>query len=175
MPLPALVRDYVTIGGTQPNPDSYYYWTWAQVRTPVTAAPHGTGYFEWGSANFHARDYYSPVYGIEAVESGDRLFRGIPNSAIGYNDWTTPAGAGVDQRFFFGTFVENPFGSGIYVPGVGVGLDKDEEGQILAGSTFVGSGGTVTVSADAYDGTNPDGQNIGGTTLGTVSSITLSF
>lgn len=175
MPLPPLVRDYVRIGGTQPNADSYSYWTWAQVRTPVTAAAHGIGAFGWGSSNFHARDYVNPIYGIDAVESGDRLFRGIPNSVIGYNDWTTASGVGVDQRFFFGTFFESPPGSGTYIPSVGVGLDKEEEGPILLGSSFVGSGGTVTVSADAYDGTDPDGQNIGGTTLGTVSSITLTF
>jgi len=175
MPLPPLTKDYVTIGGTQPNSDGFSYWTWAQVRTPVTAAQHATGGFSWGSGNFHARDYVNPIYGIDAVDSQNRLFRGIPNSAIGYNDWTTPSGSGVDQRFFFGTFYESPFGSGIFIPGVGVGLDKEEEGPILLSSVFVGSGGSVTVSSDAYDGSDPDGQNIGSTTLGTVSSVTLSF
>ena len=122
----------------------------------------------------HAWDYIDGVYGIEAVDSEGRLFRGIPNSVRGYNDFATftpPDTA--EQRFFFGFL--NDDGSGSSIPTVSVGLDKEEEGLILEYASFVGSGQTIGVEATAYDGSDPNGQDIGSTPLGTVSSVTLSF
>lgn len=175
MPLPTLTRDYITIGGTQPNAGtSYSYWTWAQVRVPVTAAQHTSGGQSWGVPNLHAWDYIDGVYGIEAVDSEGRLFRGIPNSVRGYNDFATftpPDTA--EQRFFFGFL--NDDGSGSSIPTISVGLDKEEEGLILEYASFVGSGQTIGVEPEAYDGSDPNGQDIGSTPLGTISSVTLSF
>jgi hypothetical protein len=153
-------------------------WTWGQARVPVYAQGHGTnstiGY--WDNYTHHYDYYDNGINGINAVESGDRLFRGHPYSAIGYNDYTTTNGSGgTDQRFFYGNFYESPYGSGTYVPGVGSGLDIEEQATILGGATFVGSGTTITTSATSYDGSDPNGQNIGSTALGTVSSVTLAF
>ena len=174
MPLPPLTRDYITVGGAQPNVGSFYsFWTWGQVRVPVTAAVHTTGGLDWGSSSQHAWDYINGAYGIDAVDAQGRLFRGIPNSVRGYNDYFTPSGSGNDERFFFGFL--NDDGTGLFVPSIAVGLDKEEEGQILLSASYVGSTSSVTVAADAFDGSDPDGQNIGTTALGTVSSVTLSF
>ncbi len=175
MPLPTLVRDYVTIGGTQPNPGTFYsYWTWASTRVPVTAAQHTTGGLAWGVPNLHAWDYIVGLYGIDAVDSEGRLFRGIPDSVRGYNDFATSSGGStIEERFFFGFL--NDDGTGYFIPSIAVGLDKEEEGLILEYASFVGSGQTIGVEAVAYDGTDPNGQDIGATPLGTVSSVTLSF
>ena len=176
MPLPPLTKDYVTVGGTQAALDTL--WTWGQVRTPVYAAPHTeVNYNSWVNVG-HAIDYIIGVLGIEAVESGDRLFRGHPFGAIGYNDWSTPnpnPPFNNFYRFYYGGVYESPPGSGIYVPAIGSGLDSEEQATILGGATVVGSGTTITTAADSYDGSDPDGQNIGTTALGTVSSVTLSF
>lgn len=176
MPLPPLTKDYVTVGGAQTI--SGTLWTWGQVRTPVYAAPHGTGDFTTWYNVGHAIDYIIGLYGIEAVESGDRLFRGHPFGAVGYNDWFTPnpnPPFNNFERFYYGTNYESPPGSGIYLPAVGSGLDSEDQATILGGATFVGSGTTITTGPTSYDGTDPDGQNIGTTALGTVSSVTLSF
>lgn len=175
MPLPPLVRDYVTIGGTQPNAGTFYsYWTWAQVRVPVTAAQHTTGALAWGAPNLHAWDYIVGLYGIEAVDSEERLFRGIPDSVRGYNDFSTSTSpSSVEERFFFGFL--NDDGTGLFVPTIAVGLDKEEESPILEYASFVGSGQTIGVEPQAYDGSDPNGQDIGSTPLGTVSTVTLSF
>jgi hypothetical protein len=141
---------------------------------PVTAAQHTSGGLSWGVPNLHAWDYIDGIYGIEAVDSEGRLFRGIPNSVRGYNDFATftpPDTA--EQRFFFGFL--NDDGSGSSVPTVSVGLDKEEEGLILEYASFVGSGQTIGVEPEAYDGSDPNGQDIGATPLGTVSSVSLSF
>lgn len=176
MPLPPLTRDYIRIGGAQTF--SGTVWTWGQIRTAVYAAPHAQGSTDWGNFG-HAIDYYDTGFnGIEAVESGNRLFRGIPFSTVGYNDYSTPPatpGAPAIQRFFYGSFYESPFGSGIFVPGIGSGLDIEEQPVILGGATFVGSGTSITTTAPSYDNSDPDGQNIGTTPLGTVSSVTLAF
>lgn len=175
MPLPPLIRDYVTIGGTQPNAGTFYsYWTWAQVRVPVTAAQHTTGALAWGAPNLHAWDYIVGLYGIEAVDSEERLFRGIPDSVRGYNDFSTSTSpSSVEERFFFGFL--NDDGTGLFVPTIAVGLDKEEESPILEYASFVGSGQTIGVEPQAYDGSDPNGQDIGSTPLGTVSTVTLSF
>jgi len=173
---PTVTRDYYTIGAQQPNVGSFnYFFTWAAVRTPVTAVvSHNSGGFVWGQLVIHGIDYVSGLYSIQAVESEGRLFRGVPFSVSGANDWSTFAPpSGTDQRFYFGT--TNDDGSGSYIPTVGTGLDKEEEGLILEYASFVGSGQTIGVEPAAYDGSDPDGQNIGATPLGTVSSVTLSF
>lgn len=176
MPLPPLTRDYVTVGGTQSFSDTL--WTWGQIRTPVYAAQHGTGsYSFWGNTS-HAFDYIIGVYGIEAVESGDRLFRGQPFGAVGYNDYATflPGPPPVNQyRFYFGHNYEDPLNPGIFIPIVGTGLDKDYESAILTGAVYVGSTSSVTVAAAAFDGSDPSGQDMGTTPLGIVSSVTLAF
>ena len=172
---PTVTRDYITVGGAQATISlNKTLWTWGQARVPVVAAPHGSG----GAGGFwdnqgHNYDYYNNgINGIEAVDAEGRLFRGQPFSVVGYNDYATSAS---DERFFFGGFYESPPGSGNFVPGIGTGLDKEEEGLILEYASFVGSGQTIGVEPEAYDGSDPDGQNIGGTPLGTVSSVTLSF
>jgi hypothetical protein len=176
MPLPPLTRDYITVGGAQTFIGTSY--TWGQMRTAVYAAPHATGSSDWGNFG-HAIDYYDTGFnGIEAVESGNRLFRGQIFSTVGYNDYSTPnptPGAPDIQRFFYGSFFESPPGSGIFVPGIGSGLDIEEQATILGGATFVGSGSSVTTGPTSYDNSDPAGQNIGTTALGTVSSVTLSF
>jgi hypothetical protein len=141
---------------------------------PVTAAQHTSGGLSWGVPNLHAWDYIDGIYGIEAVDSEGRLFRGIPNSVRGYNDFSTfTPPSSVEERFFFGFL--NDDGSGSSIPTVSVGLDKEEEGLILEYASFVGSGQTIGVEATAYDGSDPNGQDIGATPLGTVSSVSLSF
>jgi len=176
MPLPPLTLDYITVGGTQTFSGTAY--TWGQMRTAVYAAPHSTSGSSWGNYG-HAIDYYdNGINGIDAVESGDRLFRGQPFSTVGYNDYFTanpsPPPAD-DQRFFYGSFYESPPGSGIFVPGIGSGLDIEEQPTILGGATFVGSGATVTTTAPSYDNSDPAGQNIGDPATGTISSVTLAF
>jgi hypothetical protein len=172
MPLPSLTLDYITVGGAQAFSGTAF--TWGQMRTAVYAAPHA--FTSSIFSNFgHSIDYYNTGFnGIEAVEDGNRLFRGQPFSTVGYNDWTT-AGTPPDQRFFYGSFFESPPNSGLYIPGVGSGLDIEEVATILSGATFVGSAFTVTTTAPSYDGSDPDGQNIGTTATGTISSVTLSF
>jgi len=176
MPLPTLTKDYITVGGTQAF--SGTAWTWGQMRTAVYAAPHSTSGSSWGNVSHHIDYYDNGINGIEAVESGNRLFRGQPFSTVGYNDYFTanPIPPPPDfQRFFYGSFFESPFGSGIFVPGVGSGLDIEEQPTILGGATFVGVGLTVTTTAPSYDGSDPAGQNIGATATGTISSVTLAF
>ena len=175
MPLPSLTRDYITVGGAQLSFDTL--WTWGQARTAVYAAPHGAGGYSWGNVSHHIDYYNNGINGIEVVESGNRLFRGQPFSTIGYNDYSTPNTPPTpdDQRFFYGGFYESPFGSGIYVPGIGSGLDIEEQPTVLGGATFVGATATVTTGATSYDNSDPAGQNIGPIGTGTISSVTLAF
>lgn len=175
MPLPSLTLDYITVGGTQAFSGTAY--TWGQMRTAVYAAPHASGSFVW-SNYAHNIDYYDTGFnGIEAVEVGNRLFRGQLFSTVGYNDWSTPnPPPTVDtQRFFYGAFFESPPNSGLFIPSVSSGLDIEELATILGGAVFVGSASTITTTAPSYDGSDPDGQNISATTVGTVSSVTLAF
>ncbi len=177
MPLPPLTRDYVTVGGTQAA--SSTLWTWGQVRTPVYASQHTSGSYAF--QNFtHAFDYYNFGAGsaVEAADAQGRLFRGTPYGAPGYNDYATflPGPPPVNQyRFYFGHNYEDPLNPGIFIPIVGTGLDKDYESAILTGAVYVGSTSSVTVAAAAFDGSDPSGQNMGTTPLGTVSSVTLAF
>ena len=175
MPLPTLTKDYITVGGTQAF--SGTLWTWGQARTTVIAAPHGTGYSDWSNFSHHIDYYNNGINGIEAVDAENRLFRGQLFSVVGYNDWSTPntPPAPADQRFFYGGFYESPPGSGIFIPGIGSGLDIEEQPTILGGATFVGAGATVTTGATSYDNSDPNGQNIGATATGTISSVTLAF
>ena len=174
MPLPSLTLDYITVGGTQAFSGTAY--TWGQMRTAVYAAPHAFSSSGWSNYG-HTIDYYNDGFnGIEAVEVGNRLFRGQLFSTVGYNDWSTVVSPPPDdQRFFYGSFFESPPNSGLYIPGVGSGLDIEEQATILGGAVFVGSLVTITTTAPSYDGSDPDGQNIGGTATGTISSVTLSF
>ena len=176
MPLPPLTKDYITVGGTQAF--SGTLWTWGQARTTVIAAPHSTGAFSWGNVSHHLDYYNNGINGIEAVDAEGRLFRGQTFSAVGYNDYFTPNPSPPppdDQRFFYGGFYEFPFGSGIFIPGIGSGLDIEEQPTILGGATFVGATATVTTGATSYDNSDPNGQNIGPTATGTISSVTLAF
>jgi hypothetical protein len=179
MPTPPSVSvDYnvFIVGGPQ-SFSLQKLWTWGQVRTPVYAGGHGAGGSYWSNYTHHYDYFHTSTNGIDAVESQDRLFRGQPYGAIGYDDWqvSTSTPPYYDKYFFFGSFYESPYGSGNYVPGVGSGLDIEEQATILGGATFVGSGTTITTSAASYDGSDPNGQNIGSTALGTVSSVTLAF
>jgi hypothetical protein len=149
------------------------------VRTPVYASQHGYGTFTF--LNFtHAYDYYNFGAGsaVEAADAQGRLFRGTPYGAIGYNDYGTLSGGSppsVQERFYFGHNYEDPLNPGIFLPIVGTGLDKDYESAILTGAVYVGSTSSVTVSASAFDGSDPSGQDMGTTPLGIVSSVTLAF
>lgn len=180
MPLPALTRDYVTVGGKQTAPFlGETVFTWGQVRTPVYAAVHTTGDYTFFNAQ-HAYDYYNfgPTAFCRAADEGGRLFRGTPFGAPGYNDHATVAPGNppvIQQRFYFGHVVEDPLNPGIFIPRVHTGLDKDYESDILLGATYTGTGATVVVTAPAFDGSDPDGQNIGGTATGDITTVTLSF
>ena len=179
MPLPPLTKDYITVGGEQAV-FSYNktLWTWGQVRVAVVASPHsGFGGVFWDNQSHHYDYYDNGINGIEAVDAEGRLFRGQPFSVVGYNDWSTPGipPAPTVERFFYGGFVESPPGSGIFIPGIGSGLDIEEQPTILGGATFVGAGATVTTGATSYDNSDPNGQNIGATATGTISSVTLAF
>ena len=180
MPLPPVTRDYITVGGEQAV-SSYNktLWTWGQVRVAVVASPH-SGFDStvfWDNQSHHYDYYNNGINGIEAVDAEGRLFRGQPFSVVGYNDWSTPNTPPTpdDQRFFYGGFVESPPDSGNFIPSIGSGLDIEEQPTILGGATFVGAGATVTTTAPSYDNSDPDGQNIGPTATGTISSVTLAF
>lgn len=163
MPIPPLTKDYITVGGTQVFLSTVY--TWGQVRSPVYAAQHTPGAFTWSNST-HAYDYYkySPGAPIRAADAQGRLFRGTPFAAPGYNDYFDSSG---QERFFFGSLD--------VIPGVGTGFDKDYESEILLGAVYVGTAVTVTVAADAFDGSDPEGQAIGTTAQGDVTSVTLAF
>jgi hypothetical protein len=149
------------------------------VRTPVYAAQHGPGTFAFENYT-HSFNYYNFGAGsaVEAADAEGRLFRGTPYGAPGYNDYATLSGGSppVDQqRFYFGHNYEDPLNPGIFLPIIGTGLDKDYESAILTGAVYVGSTSSVTVSAEAFDGSDPSGQDMGTTPLGIVSSVTLAF
>jgi len=163
MPLPTLTKDYITVGGTQILFSTVF--TWGQVRSPVYAAQHTSGGYTWSNST-HAYDYYKfgPSAAIRAVDSQGRLFRGTPFAAPGYNDYFDSSG---QERFFFGSLN--------VTPGVGTGFDKDYESEILLGAVYVGASVTVTVAAEAFDGSDPEGQEIGTAAQGDVTSVTLAF
>lgn len=177
MPLPPLTRDYVTVGGTQAA--SSTLWTWAQVRTPVYAAQHTSGAYVFQNFS-HAFDYYNFGAGsaVRAADAQGRLFRGTPFGAPGYNDYATLSGGSPptnQERFYFGHNYEDPLNPGIYLPIVGTGLDKDYESGILLGAVFTGVTASATVAASAFDGSDPNGQNIGSTPTGDITAVTLAF
>jgi hypothetical protein len=167
MPLPPLTKDYFTVGGTQIFGVTLF--TWGQARSPVYAAPHTSGGFTFSNSS-HAYDYYKYSAGapIRAVDAQGRLFRGTPYAAPGYNDYFDSSG---QERFFFGSLDIFP----TFMPGVGTGFDKDYESDILLGAVYVGTAVTVTVAADAFDGSDPEGQAIGTVAQGDVTSVTLAF
>jgi hypothetical protein len=116
-------------------------------------------------------DYYAPVYGVTAVDSENRLFRGIPFSVIGYADYFDGDGS---FRFFFGALPEPSEGNPNPLPLIFAGLDEEEIQPILLNAQFIGSI-TVVTAVESYDNSDIEGQDIGPTALGTVGTISLSF
>jgi hypothetical protein len=168
MAFPTLLRDYLIVGGPYIG-STISLVTWGQARTAVTCGPHTEGIAsEFRDTGLRAMDYFAPVYGVDAVDSEGRVFRGVPFSVRGYADYLD---ADENYRFFFGALFNPESGPTI---AIFAGLDEEEIQPILQGALVVGSINIVT-TGPSFDGTDPEGQAIGGTPLGTVASISLSF
>jgi hypothetical protein len=171
--LPPITRSWFEIGGTQPQPDGITrFWTWAQVRTAVTIDGTPAAFaFGFGS---HSKTY-SPA------ETQGRLFRGIPLGINGTFVSVAQAAPSTDYDWFFfwGGVYESPPESGIFVNGIGAGLDESEIGTVLDGAAVVCQNISFTTTSAARDAGTANGQLIGslpnGTTPGAVTSITLAF
>lgn len=147
---PAYTPTWYTIGGFQPNPIvSGNFWTWAQVRSSMqlTATP---GSFAWGVAS-HAIEYPTLVGG--AADTNGSIFRGIPYGIDGnfYTEPEPPPSTDIKWYFFWGGFYESPPGSGIYIQGIGAGLDENEIGGILDGANVTCQFAGFTTNASARD------------------------
>jgi hypothetical protein len=170
MAFPTLLRDYLIVGGPYIG-STISLVTWGQARTAVTCGPHFDGIDgTFGDTGMRAMDYFAPVYGINAVDTEGRIFRGIPYSVIGYADYFDALN---NYRFFFGALPTDP-STGLQFPLIFAGLDEEEIQTILQGALVIGSINIVT-TGPSFDGTDPEGQAIGGVPLGTVASISLSF
>ena len=171
--LPPITRSWFEIGGQQPQPDGIRrFWTWAQVRTAIEINGIPAS-FVFGTG-VHSQTY-------PASESQARLFRGIPKGINGtfVSQPQQAPSTDYDWFFFWGGIYESPPESGLFINGIGAGLDVSEIGIILDGAQVACQNISFTTSSAARDNSTPNGQLIGslpqGTSPGAVQSITLTF
>jgi len=108
--------------------------------------------FTWGVYS-HQEQYPSVV--SAAGDTKGTLFRGIPFGIDGnfYTEPEPPPSTDIKWFFFWGGFYEVPPGSGIYVQGIGAGLDAAEVGPILDGASVVCQFTSFVTNASARDST----------------------
>lgn len=145
--------------------------TWGQVRTSVYyGGPYG-GFFDNSRRHYEyiANLTGGPAFGMTAVESGNRLFRGAPWSCKGSNyiEYGDPYYDETSETTI--TPIENQWFK------IGAIMDWYDMPLVLLDSSWVGAQ-TVTVESTAYDGTTTNGQLIADEPdLGEVTEINLVF
>lgn len=149
---PTYTRSWYDVGGQQ-DVGIERFWTWAQARVVVQltgVAPNFS--FGFGSHN----EEYPATVGFGGADLTFRTFRGIPLGVDGtFNQvQQPPPSTDINWYFFWGGFYEVPPDSGIYVQGIGAGVDQDDLGGILDNAVVVCQNATFTTNSSAR---NPAG------------------
>lgn len=149
---PAYTRSWSIVGGPyQPMPATLErFWTWGQVRTVMQVTGSGAN-FAWGAAASHSMKY--PTVISAGADLNGKTFRGIPGGIDGafYTQSQLTPPFDVDWFFFWGGYYEAPPGSGIFVQGIGAGLDQDDMAGALDGATVVCQNATFVTDSSAWN------------------------
>lgn len=145
--------------------------TWAQTRVAVSSLN------ETAPISFFSSVGPSSIFYQYAPDTTGRIFRGVP-LGVACTFYTEPEPApstDVKWYFFWGGYYESPPDSGIYVQGIGAGLDANEIGTILDGATIVCQNTSFVAGSAARDASGV-GQYVAsypaGTGPGSINSIT---